>query len=360
MNKPYFLYILKASGLCLFSHKLKGFMIKFEEFLITGFISAISTFSRELNKQFGYSEEYGRLSSIPINENFEIMISYKPPLIGALIVWKKDIDEDMKKFLDETMNEFLLKYREELMKFNGDISIFVSFKDEVERIYRKMGIFSFQIPKLRMKYKERVELKRNEFELIKYINGQNDIKEISQKMGKDITEIKKTISTLLWNETITLSEKVFDNDIYEPKIDLFRFIRTKVFNHEKEEITNSEKRSIEFEVLKAIDGFKTVYEISEEFQNLSISDIKRIISFYFSQGYLEKVELYPQIIKLDDKFLEDYQNQSLALCYSLENTCNGELSLLEISNRIGTPIKEIKKMLGDMGKHVTYKKRYIK
>ncbi len=360
MNKPYFLYILKASGLCLFSYNLKGYMREFEEFLITGFISAISTFSRELNKQFGYSEEYGRLSSIPINENFEIMISYKHPLIGALIVGKKDIDEDMKNFLEEIMNEFHLKYEDKFMKFEGDISIFDPFKDEVERIYGKMGIFSFQIPKLQKDYRKRIDFNKNEFELIKFIDGKNDIKEISLKMGKEIDEIKKLISTLLWNEKITLSEKVYDEDIYEPKINLFHLIRTKVFTHEKEEITSSEKRSIEFEVLKTIDGFKTVHEISEEFQNLSISDIKRIISFYFSQGYLEKVELYPQIIKLDDNFLKNFQNQNLVLCYSLENTCNGELSLLEISNRIDIPIKEIKKMLVNMGKQVTYKKKYIK
>ncbi|MFX0137010.1 MAG: hypothetical protein ACFFDN_25455, partial [Candidatus Hodarchaeota archaeon] len=203
MNKPYFLYILKTSGLCLFSYKLKGYIKEFEEFLITGFISAISTFSRELNKEFGYSAEYGRLSSIPINENFEIMLSYKHPLIGALIVKKKDIDEDMNIFIDEILNEFLLKYKEEFPKFNGDITLFGPFEDDVERIYRKMGIFSFQIPKLRKDYKERMDLNGNQFELIQYINGQNDIKEISQEMGKEIDKIKKMISTLLWNETIT-------------------------------------------------------------------------------------------------------------------------------------------------------------
>ena len=171
---------------------------------------------------------------------------------------------------------------------------------------------------------------------------------------------KNMIATLLWDEVISISEKIYDDDIFEPKIDLFRLIRTKVFDPKKDKIKFSEKTMIEFEVLRAIDGFKTVYELSEEFSKLKITEIKRIISFYFSQGYLEKVDLYPQIIKIDDEILENLQDESLVLCYSLQNTCNGELTLKEIANRIGKSVIEIKKMLGIMGKHVTYKKKYSK
>ena len=117
----------------------------------------------------------------------------------------------------------------------------------------------------------------------------------------------------------------------------------------------------EYQLLEAIDGSKTISDLSEELQNISIHEIKHLISFYLSKGtYIEKVELYPQIIKISDKILNEMTTETLAITYSLENICDGEISLIDISKKVGVPIKEIKKTLDLLGKHVIYKKKYIK
>ena len=117
----------------------------------------------------------------------------------------------------------------------------------------------------------------------------------------------------------------------------------------------------EFELLKAIDGFKTVHELSEEFENLTLHETKKFLSYYFSEGYyLEKVELFPQIINISEETRQALPLERLALSYSLENICDGEYSITEISKKIDVPVKEIKQVLTRLDKHVTYKKKYIK
>ncbi len=361
MKKPYFFYCLDSGGVCLFSYNFKKNIEMFQSELFSGFITAISLFSSELNEKLGYSGQFGRLPAIPLNLIFEIMIAYINPLVGVLVVEKKDIDRDMKDFLNETVNKFLKKYSSKLENWTGEVSLFTSFKEEIEKIFKKMELFSFQIPKMRD-----ISVSKNVFNekylaVIKEIDGKKSIKEISKKMGKPLDGIKTMVSNLLWSELITLSEKVYEDDIFEPKRDLFYLIRTKNLEPEKVELELPEEKLIEHTLLGSIDGFKTVYNLSEEFQNLSIYEIKHLLSFYLSKGsYIEKVELFPQIINVNDEFLGELTTEDLVVSYSLENICDGELSLEELSIKIGFSIRDIKKILDVLGKQVFYKKKYVK
>lgn len=333
----------------------------FQKDLFSGFITAISLFSSELNEKLGYTDKFGRLPAIPLNLLFEIMISYINPLIGVLVVEKKDIDKDMKAFLNDTLKLFLLKFDDRLKNWNGEIESFGSFKDDIEKIFKKMELFSFQIPKMRDISVSNNVLNENYLAVIKEIDGKKSIKEISQKLSKSLDETKTMISNLLWSELITLSEKVYEDDIFEPKRDLFYLIRTKNLEPEKVELELPEEKLMEYKLLGAIDGFKTVYNLSVEFPNLSIYEIKRFLSFYLSKGsYIEKVELFPQIINIDDELLGELTTEDLVVSYSLENICDGELSLEDLSIKIGFSIRDIKKILDLLGKHVFYKKKYVK
>jgi len=361
LKKPYFFYVINPAGICIFSYNFKKDIEMFQKDLFSGFITAISLFSSELNEKLGYPEKYGRLPAIPLNLIFEIMISHINPLIGVLVVEKKDIDRDMKDFLNETLNDFLLKFYDQIENWEGEVSSFSTYKDEIEKIYKKMELFSFQIPKMKEISVSKTVFNETYLDVINEIDGKKSIKEISQKMGKPLDDIKTIISNLLWSELITLSEKVYADDIFEPKRDLFYLIRTKNLDSEKVELELIEEKLGEHKLLEAIDGFKTVYNLSKEFPNLSIYEIKRLLSFYLSKGsYIEKVELFPQIININDESLGDLTTEDLVLSYSLENICDGELSLENLSIKIGFPIRDIKKILDLLGKHVFYKKKYVK
>jgi len=361
MKKPYFLYIIDSSGICLFSYNFKKDVEMFQNELFSGFITAISLFSSELNEKLGYTEQHGRLPSIPLSIILEIMISYINPLVGVLVVEKKDIDQDMKDFLNAFLSSFIKKYEDNLKMWDGELTIFGSFKDEIEKIFKKMELYSFQIPKMKEISLDKDVLNEKYIALIKEIDGKKSIKEISEKRGKTIDETKTMISNLLWSELITLSEKVYEDDVFEPKRDLFYLIRTKELDPEQNLTNLSEQVLLEHNLLRAIDGFKTVFNIKTEFPNLTLYETKHIFSYYFSKGsYFEKVELYPQIIKISEDFFEKMTTQDLALSFSLENMCDGESSLVELSIKTGFPLKDIKRILDLLGKQVFYKKKYVK
>ncbi|KKN15837.1 hypothetical protein LCGC14_0981920 [marine sediment metagenome] len=361
MKKPYFLYIIDSSGVCLFSYNFKKDIEMFQNELFSGFITAITLFSSELNSKLGYTEKHGRLPAIPLSLIFEIMISYMNPLVGVLVVEKKDIDQDMKDFLNAFLNSFIKKYEDKLKRWDGELTVFGSFKDDVEKIFKKMELFSFQIPKMKEISLNKSVLNENYVALIKEIDGKKSIKELSEKMGKTIDETKTMISNILWSEFITLSEKIYEDDVFEPKRDLFYLIRTKELDPEEKSSNLSEQVILEQELLKTIDGFKTVFNISRKFPNLTLYETKRIFSYYFSKGsYFEKVDLYPQIIKISEDFFEKMTTEDLALSYSLENMCDGESSLADLSKKTGFPLKDIKRILDFLGTQVFYKKKYVK
>ncbi len=90
-------------------------------------------------------------------------------------------------------------------------------------------------------------------------------------------------------------------------------------------------------------------------------EISNILSLYLSKvSYLEKIELYPQIIHISEDFLQKLSTEDLVLAYSLENVCDGELSLEEVSLKTGFPLIDVKKILDLLGKYVFYKKKYVK
>ena len=380
MNKPYFLYIMNNSGICLFSYNFKKDVEMFQDQLFSGFITAISKFTSELNRQLGYSEDYHKIHVLPVGEYFEIMILKKTEMICTLILEVKDEDEDMKQYLEDLFLAFNFKYEKQLIKWNGDIAQFEDFSENIEKIFRKMSIFTFQIPKIK---EHRIEIGKIPEKLDslleeRIIDGQRDIAEIARIKGINVEKAKDRISELLWNDNITLSAKVYDDDIFEPKRELFYLIRAKQLNVKDEEL-KSHLRKFEaenlvdlfqfedfllqrkFDLLKAVDGFKTISNLAKEFKNLNLHDIKYLISYYLFEGdYLEKVELYPQLIAVSDQIRSTLEPQDIALSYSLENICDGESSLKEISEKIGVSLKEIKNVLDSLGKHVTYIKKYKK
>ncbi|MHA1299054.1 MAG: hypothetical protein ACTSO9_06365 [Candidatus Helarchaeota archaeon] len=359
MNKPYFLYIMDVGGTCLFSQNLKNHLKNFDSSLFCGFVNAIFKFSGELNKQIGYTEEKHRISTFPINEVFDILISKKDSLLGVIVLEKKDFEEDMKIFLNEILKEFQAKYGEILKHRRYNLIIFEDFKSEVERIYMRMQILSFQIPKMKRPVLDEEKLDNAFYKLIELIDGHRDINDLATQMGYSVEKIKNMISKLLWQDLITLSEKIYDTDIFEPKRDLFYLVRTKNLEFNEKNKEKIAQRKIELDLLKSIDGFKTVEELASEFSNLTIHDVKHIISYYLLQKrYLEKVELCPIIINIDEKLRKGLTTNTLALSYSLENICDGELSISDIADRFEVLFKEIKDILDYFGKFVTYKKRF--
>ncbi len=103
--KPSFLVILNTGGVSLFTYKFKSADMDIDEVLVSGFLSAISTFAKEL---FGG----GQLSRID-QDNFIILLDqFKSKYIFALIVKEEtyQIRKRYKKLREELENLDILEY----------------------------------------------------------------------------------------------------------------------------------------------------------------------------------------------------------------------------------------------------------
>ncbi len=358
MDKPYALYIIDNSGNCLFSHDFKSDIESLDPVLFSGFLTAIMHFSTRLNTQLASKETTppgSTLSTISFNLNIEFIIEYVKTLTGAMIIDKTANIIESRAFLKQVLNAFNTRYSELLKHWDHDTEIFEGFKFELERIFGKGQIYSYQIPRLLKAIPS--YLKDLAEPLEPYIDGLRSIQELAHLSSLSIEEVKQRISKLWWYDYIDLSQGVSIDDIYEPRKELFYLLRTKPSVKASKEMRTSTPEY--FEILRRINGFMTVNELKQELKDTSIEHIQKTISYYLSQGaYLRKVQLFPQIIQITQDFKMGFPADVLPLIFTLENICDGDLSLEHIAVKTRVPITVIKAVLNQLGDAVTYRKEY--
>ncbi|MFX1295974.1 MAG: hypothetical protein ACFFD2_14135 [Promethearchaeota archaeon] len=358
MDKPYSLYIINDSGMCLFSFNFKKDIESLDPVLFSGFLMAINQFSDRLKTKLALKEsgkKMSTLSSISFNINLEFIIEYMKPLTGAMIISKSANRIELRTFLKQVLTTFNNRYVDILENWDRKINHFKTFSNELELIFQKGQIFSYQIPKILKdaspEFKSIIKPLKN------YLDGTKSIQEIAFLTNLSLENVTQRISKLFWYDFIDLSQRVDLYDIFEPRKELFYLLRSKHPNTQIQEVITSNPKH--FELLRRINGFMTINELNNKFKDISIDEIKKIISYYLSKGaFLRKVKLFPQIIQISHSIKAQYTSDTLSLMFTLENMCDGELSLEAISEKIGTPIMDIKAVLNQLGNNVTYRKEY--
>ncbi|MEE9376897.1 MAG: hypothetical protein V3V33_02555 [Candidatus Lokiarchaeia archaeon] len=125
------LFILNSSGHLFYSKfnkektKLKNFEIQ-----ISGFISALTIFSKEL-----ISQEPGvNLKKINFGKQNFYLVTEQNVIFAYLIEVEKKVDIN-KRYLSLVPEEFLSKYRDNIINFKGDVSVFNNFDQEIEQYF---------------------------------------------------------------------------------------------------------------------------------------------------------------------------------------------------------------------------------
>ncbi|MBN1802667.1 MAG: hypothetical protein JW891_14240 [Candidatus Lokiarchaeota archaeon] len=125
------LWIIDTNGMCFF-HKStsEAKSLKGESVLLGGFFSAIITFSHELSGRDIKRLETQKAKILFFKEGNLIFI------VGA------DVHHSEKKIRQRIKiikNLFINKYRDELISFDGDISKFKKFEDDLENVFTKIS-----------------------------------------------------------------------------------------------------------------------------------------------------------------------------------------------------------------------------
>ncbi|MBD3230941.1 MAG: hypothetical protein GF329_22370 [Candidatus Lokiarchaeota archaeon] len=357
--KPYCIYFIEIeTGRLCFYHEFRKNLNFPAPNLFSGFVSALSMFASSMIEDREEIEKInlGRLKLIPM-ENLSILFNYGKFIMGTLIIEKNDDLLEKYRKLEEIIKVFEDEYKNILMDWKGELTLFDEFDKIAELIFKKSTIFRYQIPKF--KNKENV-LKRYSYDFIEFINGENSVQEIvnrSEEKGKFILD---KIEEWEYELELDLSSKIDFNDVFEPEKELFYLLRSQDPRY-KPNIENSKINRQEFLVLSEIDGLKSVKEIIDLFKNNdSITEqmILEILSKYSSdEKYIKKIELCPLIIKINEDIKKQFHGEELALIYTLENLCDGERSIKKISKKTGIPFSKIKSILNKLSEEVSWRKR---
>lgn len=123
-------WIIKKEGIPIFSYSPKD---NLQSNLIGGFFSAIQTFAKNIST----SSENNYVSAISLGDSvFNFLINNRFDIFLILKSKEKLSEKVAKKHLKKIESLFLEDFENELESFDGDITVFQSFKDDFEDYFK--------------------------------------------------------------------------------------------------------------------------------------------------------------------------------------------------------------------------------
>lgn len=116
-------YIIKRSGECLFSKSYGAKLL--DEGLISGFLSALQSFVTEVS---------GEVIKIIRTGNIKFIYGVAKDLIFVLATSEDEDEELAQQKITVLKEEFIKRFEKEIDNWKGDVSVFSSFNDEIDKI----------------------------------------------------------------------------------------------------------------------------------------------------------------------------------------------------------------------------------
>jgi len=125
-------WILLKSGICLFHKEYHS--VKLDEDLVSGFLSAVSSFVTKLGEE--------RVESIVMGKKKFVCISSENLIFSACLDKEDDEKQAIEK-LWEIKVSFLRKYLQKIKEWNGDVKAYEEFEEDLNKIvYSRVGVSS--------------------------------------------------------------------------------------------------------------------------------------------------------------------------------------------------------------------------
>jgi hypothetical protein len=123
-------WIIKKEGIPIFSYSPKD---NLQSNLIGGFFSAIQTFARNISTP----SEKNYVSAISLGDSvFNFLINNRYDIFFILKSKEKLSEKVAKRHLKEIESLFLEDFEQELDSFDGDTTVFQSFKNDFENYFK--------------------------------------------------------------------------------------------------------------------------------------------------------------------------------------------------------------------------------
>ncbi len=314
MSKIYDLYLINRNGLCLLHQKFGATEVDSD--LMGGFFSAIQQFLQEILP----SGELG-IKSLDRGD-FKLLIEHgkETNIFGVAVSEKEDVE--VRRKLIEITKEFENRFKEQLLNFKGDVDDFQEFKNFILSKFPSQLITPKHIPEIGQNsdivYRiingevNSVELGGVNYivtddhrSILRNIDGQLTIEEISEKVEISTERSIEVISLLVWNNLLRLYIRpvVHETDIFETK-DVSVFMADTL---EKQivERTFGEK-GVNFLIQSKGLPLRDLAEVS----GIDIEMATRMAAYFLANGYIQKVgsEKALSLVDLANSALAIYSN----------------------------------------------------
>ncbi|NVM54320.1 MAG: hypothetical protein HWN66_11515 [Candidatus Helarchaeota archaeon] len=294
MTRLYDLYIINRDGLCLLHQKFG--VIDVDSDLVGGFFSAIQQFMRDVLP-------IGDVQSIKSLDrgDFKLLIEHRTEsdIFGIVICEKEDVE--VRRKLIEILVEFEKTHKDKLRTFIGDVGGFQEFKNIILSKFPSQLITSKHIPEIGRDDKiihqiingevNSVELAGINYvvtddhrSILRYVNGQRTIEEISKVTEISTDNIIEVISLFVWNNLLKLHIQplIHETDIFETK-DVNVFFADSL---EKQIVLKTfGEKGLQFLTTSKGLPIKDLAELS----GIDIEMAKRMAANFLISGYIRKV-----------------------------------------------------------------------
>ena len=139
-------WILLKSGVCIFHKEYRS--VHLDENLVSGFLSAATQFVTKLGEDRVESIIMGRKKFVCISSN---------ELIFSVCVDKDDNEQEAFEKLWEIKVAFLRKYLEKVKNWDGDVSVYKNFENDLDKIIFEEARISAAVKELIQKLQQHKE-----------------------------------------------------------------------------------------------------------------------------------------------------------------------------------------------------------
>jgi hypothetical protein len=163
--------VSKEKGVCIFHHRFHGKEINPD--LFSGFLSGI----------FAFSEEITETGGIEVMDLKDIRILYCiiANLIFIMAITKDEDVDYLREKISEISEAFVSKYGKVLEKWEGEITIFDPFKQDLNLLIEKMRPVNFVEVAYKLPQKKRLKLADEEIKVLSLCDGKTPVEVIANR-----------------------------------------------------------------------------------------------------------------------------------------------------------------------------------
>ena len=271
--------------------------MKYDTTLLAGFISAVSTFSKELSARGLERIDQGNLK-VGFVESEKVSLFY---LAGSI---STELEAKLKLLFTQFESKYVVFLDED---FVCDHTLFEDFRPYVLRTLTESTVKRHYIPVMVSSKNDALTKFPSHVDIIDLIDDKKTVAEITMIINEEFSEVSKKLSLMKIEELIDFEIDVSKNDVFTLTPSGYKILFSS--SMQRKQLITLFGEEI-YEIIKSVDGTKSVIEIAQE-NKISVSKVQEVLSIILTREYVAHVpERIKATLVIDCIFRSLYRNLS--------------------------------------------------